>query len=83
MDLTSPSLGTGTTIENFSCPLCVKSFTSPPDLELHVNIEHKDVLSPASPVVYSCPVCGLALAGENDVGQQCMLKMLLLNGRFG
>lgn len=65
-DLTSPSLGTGTTVENFSCPLCVKSFTSAPDLELHVNIEHKDVLSPASPVVYSCPVCGLALAGEND-----------------
>lgn len=53
--------------EVFACPLCVKSFKSAPDLELHVNIEHRDVLSPASPPTHSCPVCGIVLDNETNV----------------
>lgn len=67
-DLTSPSVG-GCTGQIFSCPLCVKAFDSGPDLELHVNIEHRDVLSPASPSssTTSCPVCGITLHNESNV----------------
>lgn len=65
-DLTSPSVG-GSKMEVFPCPLCVKTFNSPPDLELHVNIEHRDVLSPASPPTYSCPICGIDLDNDCDV----------------
>lgn len=59
----------------FPCPLCTKTFTSPPDLELHVNIEHQDVLSPAAAGAGApttplngaavCPVCGIALENDN------------------
>lgn len=62
----SPSVG-GCTGENFACPLCVKTFSSAPDLELHVNIEHRDVLSPASPSTHSCPICGITLDNDNNV----------------
>lgn len=65
-DLTSPSVG-GCTSEVYACPLCVKGFNSAPDLELHVNIEHRDILSPASPSSHSCPVCGIALTNDNNV----------------
>lgn len=70
-DLTSPSVG-GSSSEVFPCPLCAKSFNSAPDLELHVNIEHRDVLSPASPSSsgnYSCPVCGVFLEGDPSVSK--------------
>lgn len=81
-DLTSPSVGgelgggggggppggTGSTTEVFPCPLCVKTFDSAPDLELHVNIEHRDVLSPASPPSKNaCPVCGIILDSDANV----------------
>lgn len=59
-DLTSPSIGSNS-IESYGCPLCTKIFKSPPDLELHVNIEHRDILSPASSQPQSCPVCGISL----------------------
>lgn len=65
-DLTSPSLG-GTTTEIFPCPLCIKTFNSAPDLELHVNIEHRDILSPASPPTHACPVCGIAIDSDSNV----------------
>lgn len=41
--------------------MCTKIFKSPPDLELHVNIEHRDILSPASSQPQSCPVCEISL----------------------
>lgn len=65
-DLTSPSVG-GCTGDIYACPLCIKSFNSAPDLELHVNIEHRDILSPASPSSHSCPVCGIPLSNDNNV----------------
>ncbi|KAK9743656.1 Peptidase family C78 [Popillia japonica] len=70
-DLTSPSVG-NCAGEVFSCPLCVKTFNSAPDLELHVNIEHRDVLSPASPSTYSCPVCGISL--DNDSNSESVAR---------
>lgn len=32
---------------DFNCPLCSQSYSSASDLELHVNVEHEDILSPA------------------------------------
>lgn len=49
-DLTSPSFPPESPPAResvFNCPLCVTSFPNSSDLELHVNIEHKDILSPA------------------------------------
>lgn len=35
------------TLEAFACPICVKCFETCKDLEIHVNHEHTDILSPA------------------------------------
>lgn len=70
-DLTSPSVSKEKE-EIFSCPLCVKNFKLSSDLELHVNIEHRDILSPASPPTKSCPVCGMNLDGEDNVSKFCL-----------
>lgn len=58
-DLTSPSLANNdnstnvtnptlalTTQSSLHCPLCEKAFTNGAELEVHVNIEHRDILSP-------------------------------------
>uniref|UniRef100_A0A1B0CQZ8 Putative zinc finger with ufm1-specific peptidase domain protein n=1 Tax=Lutzomyia longipalpis TaxID=7200 RepID=A0A1B0CQZ8_LUTLO len=34
------------TSTQMQCPICARSFQSVSDLELHVNIEHRDILSP-------------------------------------
>lgn len=36
------------TLTALACPICCRAFESPSDLELHVNIEHRDILSPAN-----------------------------------
>lgn len=36
------------TLTALACPICCQAFESPSDLELHVNIEHRDILSPAN-----------------------------------
>ncbi|CAB3378469.1 Hypothetical predicted protein [Cloeon dipterum] len=53
--------------KDYHCPFCSRSFYDTPDLELHVNIEHKDILSPCKPASArsrvesgsseGCPVC--------------------------
>lgn len=58
-DLTSPSLVNNDSSSNSTnptlaltsqsslhCPLCEKTFTNSSDLEVHVNVEHRDILSP-------------------------------------
>ncbi|XP_070502539.1 zinc finger-containing ubiquitin peptidase 1-like [Chironomus tepperi] len=35
------------TLDSFSCPICVRCFENGNALELHVNHEHSDILSPA------------------------------------
>lgn len=35
------------TLTALACPICCRAFESASDLELHVNIEHRDILSPA------------------------------------
>ncbi|XP_053676527.1 zinc finger-containing ubiquitin peptidase 1-like [Anopheles nili] len=35
------------TLSVLQCPICNRTFESGSDLELHVNIEHRDILSPA------------------------------------
>lgn len=61
------------TLNAFACPLCSRSFETSTDLELHVNIEHRDILSPGNidsngcaatatkGTAHSlCPVCGIS-----------------------
>ncbi|GAB0093271.1 zinc finger-containing ubiquitin peptidase 1 [Sergentomyia squamirostris] len=52
------------------CPICVRTFQSVSDLELHVNIEHRDILSPGkidpNGVTNGhsenlCPICNMSL----------------------
>lgn len=35
------------TLEAFQCPICVRCFETCDDLEIHVNHDHRDILSPA------------------------------------
>lgn len=62
------------TLNAFACPLCSRTFETSPDLELHVNIEHRDILSPGNIDANGCaatatrgttrslcPVCGISL----------------------
>lgn len=63
------------TLNALACPICNRTFESAPDLELHVNIEHRDILSPAKVDHHEtaaatnglgtsrslCPVCGISL----------------------
>lgn len=76
-DLTSPSVGPGSSAAAATsahnnhhdaslpiCPLCTQNFDTVSDLELHVNIEHRDILSPASPALNVCPVCSVELDPE-------------------
>lgn len=35
------------TLDAFQCPICVRCFETCSDLEVHVNCEHRDILSPA------------------------------------
>lgn len=43
----SPSSNHVETTEAFACPICVRVFSKSDALELHVNHEHSDILSPA------------------------------------
>lgn len=62
------------TLNAFACPICTQTFETSTDLELHVNIEHRDILSPGkfgsnasaatastAPALSLCPVCGISL----------------------
>lgn len=62
------------TLNAFACPICSRTFEISTDLELHVNIEHLDILSPGNidsngcaatanraPARSLCPVCGISL----------------------
>lgn len=71
-----PNHHNSSTLDALQCPICVRCFESCSDLELHVNIEHRDILSPAKidhhqqseaasnglngDCSLSCPVCGIS-----------------------
>lgn len=42
----SPGPGTST----YQCPICEKEFSNGSEIEVHVNVEHKDILSPQKAV---------------------------------
>lgn len=48
------------TLGALQCPICERIFPTISDLELHVNIEHKEILSPS-------PMNGHAVAGEAGI----------------
>lgn len=65
------------TLNAFGCPICSRTFETSTDLELHVNIAHRDILSPGNRDKNGCttstaprsttknqklcPVCGISL----------------------
>ncbi|CAG9788542.1 unnamed protein product [Diatraea saccharalis] len=44
--LSAMALSPGPHGSTFQCPICEKEFSSGPDVEVHVNVEHRDILSP-------------------------------------
>lgn len=52
------------TLDAFQCPICVRCFETCGDLELHVNHEHRDILSPAK--VDSTTACATTTLTNGD-----------------
>lgn len=47
LNLTSAmALSPGPHTSSFQCPICEKNFKSGSDVEVHVNVDHRDILSP-------------------------------------
>lgn len=40
------SMSPGPQGSSFQCPICEREFVSGSDVEMHVNVEHRDILSP-------------------------------------
>ncbi|XP_058124389.1 zinc finger-containing ubiquitin peptidase 1-like [Anopheles coustani] len=60
------------TLSVLQCPICNRTFETGSDLELHVNIEHRDILSPAK-----------ADSGRATNGTPCNGGASALNGSYG
>ncbi|XP_050076950.1 zinc finger-containing ubiquitin peptidase 1-like [Anopheles maculipalpis] len=60
------------TLSVLQCPICNRTFESGSDLELHVNIEHRDILSPAKAdsgrATNGTPVSGAAAHNGSSYG---------------
>lgn len=54
------------TLDAFQCPICVRCFETCGDLEVHVNHEHRDILSPAK--VDSTTACAVVTNGSDEAG---------------
>lgn len=52
------------TLEAFQCPICVRCFETCSDLEVHVNHDHRDILSPAK--VDSTTACAATTLTNGD-----------------
>lgn len=61
-----PPVQANVTLGALQCPICVRIFPTISDLELHVNIEHKDILSPAN--FAPSPLNGQAAASNGGGG---------------
>lgn len=55
--LDNPTLGfsamamsPGPQCSSFQCPICEREFSTGSDVEMHVNVEHRDILSPQKSV---------------------------------
>ncbi|KPJ03847.1 Zinc finger with UFM1-specific peptidase domain protein [Papilio xuthus] len=44
--LSAMAMSPGPHSSSFQCPICEKEFASGPEVEVHVNVEHRDILSP-------------------------------------
>lgn len=57
LTLDNPTLGfsamamsPGPQCSSFQCPICEREFSTGSDVEMHVNVEHRDILSPQKSV---------------------------------
>lgn len=44
------ALSPGPQSSSYQCPICEREFTNATDVEMHVNVEHRDILSPQKAV---------------------------------
>ncbi|XP_068617948.1 zinc finger-containing ubiquitin peptidase 1-like [Battus philenor] len=44
--LSAMAMSPGPHSSSFQCPICEREFASGPEVEVHVNVEHRDILSP-------------------------------------
>ncbi|XP_013140767.1 PREDICTED: uncharacterized protein LOC106105088 [Papilio polytes] len=44
--LSAMAMSPGPHSSTFQCPICEKEYASGPEVEVHVNVEHRDILSP-------------------------------------
>lgn len=48
--LSAMTMSPGPNASSFQCPICEREFASGPEVEVHVNVEHRDILSPQKTV---------------------------------
>lgn len=48
--LSAMALSPGAHGSKFQCPICEREFANGSDVEVHVNVEHRDILSPQKSV---------------------------------
>lgn len=48
--LSAMAMSPGPHSSTFQCPICEKEYASGPEVEVHVNVEHRDILSPQKSV---------------------------------
>lgn len=48
--LTAMAMSPGPHTSSYQCPICEREFSNATEVEVHVNVEHKDILSPQKSV---------------------------------
>ena len=51
--LTAMAMSPGPHSSSYQCPICEREFSNATEVEVHVNVEHKDILSPQKSVSIS------------------------------
>ncbi|XP_049876021.1 zinc finger-containing ubiquitin peptidase 1-like [Pectinophora gossypiella] len=46
LEFSAMAMSPGAHCSSFQCPLCEREFSTGTDVEMHVNVEHRDILSP-------------------------------------
>lgn len=74
--IVGPSTSTGSSGATYACPICGLTKSDSKMLERHVNLQHRDILSPgdvsdtdnnnASPLC-ECPVCGMEFSDSDSL----------------
>ncbi|CAF4928674.1 unnamed protein product [Pieris macdunnoughi] len=69
--LSAMALSPGPHSSSFQCPICEKEFANGSDVELHVNVEHRDILSPQKPEQVDNASCDDVIMMEESPVSNC------------